>query len=87
MVEKLSINNTEARPDAPWIKRNSFGVVFTQDLMGCDIDLETEQEQSGIHHREDEVSSPTDRNDERKRLKETLLLDPATEARLAKMLN
>jgi hypothetical protein len=43
LVEKLTINCTEARPDAPWIKRNNFGVVFTQDLMGCDVDLDTEQ--------------------------------------------
>lgn len=43
---KLCINSTEPRPDAPWIKRNSFGVVFTQDVVGCEVDLNTDNEKS-----------------------------------------
>lgn len=35
--------STEPRPDAPWIKRNVHGVVFTDEIMGFDIDLRTEK--------------------------------------------
>jgi hypothetical protein len=37
------MNSTEPRPDAPWIKRNTFGVVFTDDMVGTDIDIKTEK--------------------------------------------
>ena len=38
----------EPRPDAPWIKRNVHGVVFTDEIIGMDIDLKTEQSQNNI---------------------------------------
>ncbi len=35
------MSSTEARPDAPWIKRNSFGVIFTDEVISFDIDINT----------------------------------------------
>lgn len=37
------MSSTEPRPDAPWIKRNLFGVVFTDEMMGTDIDIKTQK--------------------------------------------
>ena len=37
------MNSTEPRPDAPWIKRNTFGVIFTDEMVGVDIDIKTEK--------------------------------------------
>ena len=37
------MSSTEPRPDAPWIKRNVFGVVFTDEMMGTDIDIKTQK--------------------------------------------
>ena len=41
IIEELGMNSTEPRPDAPWIKRNTFGVVFTDEMVGIDIDIKT----------------------------------------------
>ena len=43
IVEELGMNSTEPRPDAPWIKRNTFGVIFTDEMVGVDIDIKTEK--------------------------------------------
>ena len=37
------MSSTEPRPDAPWIKRNNFGVIFTDEVMGFDVDLKTQK--------------------------------------------
>ena len=37
------MNSTEPRPDAPWIKRNTFGVIFTDEMVGVDIDIKTQK--------------------------------------------
>lgn len=37
------MGSTEPRPDAPWIKRNNFGVIFTDEMMGVDVDIQTEK--------------------------------------------
>lgn len=37
------MSSTEPRPDAPWIKRNTFGVIFTDEVIGGDIDIKTEK--------------------------------------------
>lgn len=37
------MSTPEPRPDAPWIKRNSHGVIFTDEIMGFDVDLKTEK--------------------------------------------
>lgn len=41
IIEEIGMNSTEPRPDAPWIKRNTFGVIFTDDMVGVDIDIKT----------------------------------------------
>lgn len=43
MIKDVNMCSTEPRPDAPWIKRNVHGVVFTDEIMGFDIDLRTEK--------------------------------------------
>ncbi len=35
--------SAEPKPDAPWIKRNNFGVIFTDEVVGVDIDIKTEK--------------------------------------------
>lgn len=37
------MSSTEPRPDAPWIKRSTFGVIFTDEMVGVDIDIKTEK--------------------------------------------
>jgi hypothetical protein len=37
------MSSAEPRPDAPWIKRNTFGVIFTDEMVGVDIDIKTEK--------------------------------------------
>jgi len=40
------MSSIESRPDAPWIKRNKFGVVFTtsEELLKIeDVDIKTER--------------------------------------------
>lgn len=29
----------EIKPEAPWIKRSEEGVIFTDDVVGCDVEL------------------------------------------------
>ena len=29
----------EVKPEAPWIKRSEEGVIFTDDIIGCDVEL------------------------------------------------
>lgn len=29
----------EIKPEAPWIKRSEEGVIFTDDVLGCDVEL------------------------------------------------
>lgn len=41
ILKDLSMSSTEPRPDAPWIKRNSHGVIFTDEIVGFDVDLKT----------------------------------------------
>jgi hypothetical protein len=60
------MSSIESRPDAPWIKRNKFGVVFTtsEELLKVeDVDIRTErshegdQDQKQDHHLGDEDES------------------------------
>jgi hypothetical protein len=44
------MSSIESRPDAPWIKRNKFGVVFTtsEELLKVeDVDIKTERSNEG----------------------------------------
>ncbi len=60
------MSSIESRPDAPWIKRNKFGVVFTtsEELLKVeDVDIRTErsnegdQDQKQDHHLEEDDES------------------------------
>ena len=42
------MSSTDPRPDAPWIKRNSFGVIFTDQIVGFDVDLKTQKSLGAI---------------------------------------
>ena len=48
IISDLNMCAAEPRPDAPWIKRNIHGVVSTDEIIGMDIDLRTEQSQNNI---------------------------------------
>ncbi len=44
LIEEVSMMSIQSRPDAPWIKRNQFGVVFTtsEELLKVeDVDIRT----------------------------------------------
>jgi hypothetical protein len=43
IIEELNMMSAEPKPDAPWIKRNNFGVIFTDEVVGVDIDIKTEK--------------------------------------------
>lgn len=43
IIKDISMCSTEPRPDAPWIKRNMHGVIFTDEVIGFDVDLRTEK--------------------------------------------
>lgn len=69
------MSSTEPRPDAPWIKRNNFGVVFTDEMVGVDIDIKTEKSLKKLQEikiEAEEESPPMNKN----RLKEMFALDP-----------
>lgn len=47
------MSSIESRPDAPWIKRNKFGVVFTtsEELLKLeDVDIKTERSNEAEKH-------------------------------------
>lgn len=79
------MGSTEPRPDAPWIKRNMHGVVFTDEIVGVDIDLKTEKSVNNLDPirieselEEEEFREKT----EKSRMKDILLLDQGLEEKL-----
>lgn len=49
LIENLSPEIVENKPEAPWIKRNQDGVVFTDHLQDVqDLDLKSESQRSII---------------------------------------
>lgn len=78
------MSSTEPRPDAPWIKRNNFGVIFTDEMMGVDIDIKTQKSVKKLEQIKIEVEeSPIS---EKARLKDMFALDANTETKLAKLM-
>ena len=77
--------STEPRPDAPWIKRNVFGVVFTDEMVGVDIDIKTQKSLKRL----DEIKIELDQESpvvEKSKLKDMFFLDAETENKLAKLM-
>ncbi len=49
LIENLSPEVVENKPEAPWIKRNQDGIVFTDNLqIAQDLDLKSESQRSKI---------------------------------------
>lgn len=79
------MSSTEPRPDAPWIKRNVFGVVFTDEMVGVDIDIKTQKSLKRL----DEIKIELDQESpvvEKSKLKDMFFLDAETENKLAKLM-
>jgi hypothetical protein len=80
------MSSTEPRPDAPWIKRNNFGVVFTDEMVGVDIDIKTEKSIKRFDEIKIEVEHESPVID-KGRLKDIFALDADVESKLAKLMN
>lgn len=39
LFEEIGMATIEIKPEAPWIKRSEEGVIFTDDVVGCDVEL------------------------------------------------
>jgi tetratricopeptide (TPR) repeat protein len=85
LLGKVQLGVLEGRPDAPWIERGLHGVVFTQELITDEVELDSSRlEELGVGNRSCEASfaeSPVARG----QLLAQLRLDPRTEARLARL--
>ena len=77
------MSSTEPRPDAPWIKRNSFGVIFTDEIVGFDVDLKTEKSLGAIKIEMDSEEV----QEEKSKMREILTLDSKVEEKLDKLIN
>ena len=79
------MSSTEPRPDAPWIKRNTFGVIFTDEMVGVDIDIKTEKSVKKFEEIKIELEqeSPVV---EKSKLKDMFALDTNVENKLAKLM-
>ena len=79
------MSSTEPRPDAPWIKRNTFGVIFTDEMVGVDIDIKTEKSVKKFEEIKIELEqeSPVV---EKSKLKDMFALDANVENKLAKLM-
>lgn len=78
------MNSVQPRPDAPWIKRNTFGVIFTDEMVGVDVDIKTENsikklQQIKIEGEEQQIYHG-------EKLKHIFALDADVENKLAKLM-
>jgi hypothetical protein len=79
------MSSTEPRPDAPWIKRNVFGVVFTDEMVGVDIDIKTEKSLKKLDEIRIEVENSPGR--EKDKLRGMFALGADVEDKLAKLMS
>jgi hypothetical protein len=79
------MGSTEPRPDAPWIKRNVFGVIFTDEMVGVDIDIKTEKSIKKLEEIKIEVEQESPQI-EKTKLKDMFALDANVENKLAKLM-
>ncbi len=80
------MSSTEPRPDAPWIKRNTFGVIFTDEMVGVDIDIKTEKSLKKLDEIKIEVEEESPVAN-REKLRDIFALDADVENKLAKLMN
>ncbi len=79
------MGSTEPRPDAPWIKRNVFGVIFTDEMVGVDIDIKTEKSIKKLEEIKIDVEQESPQI-EKTKLKDMFALDANVENKLAKLM-
>ncbi|EAS02746.2 tetratricopeptide repeat protein (macronuclear) [Tetrahymena thermophila SB210] len=73
LIENLAPNMVENKPEAPWIRRNTNGVIFTDNIQVFeDLDLETEEKEKNDQDRRIEID----------RMKAKLMLDKDIEDKL-----
>ncbi len=80
------MSSTEPRPDAPWIKRNNFGVIFTDEMVGVDIDIKTQKSIKKLQEIKIEVEEQESPQVDRGKLKDMLALDADMESKLARLM-
>lgn len=39
LFDHISMKTIEIKPEAPWIRRSEEGVIFTDDVVGFDVEL------------------------------------------------
>ena len=67
LFDEMNMKLIEVKPEAPWIKRSEEGVIFTDDIIGCDVELsmssssEESDEQQELD-REDYEENSSDRD-------------------------
>jgi hypothetical protein len=44
VVKQVSLLDLEMKPIAPWVKQSSTGIVFTESVVNCSIELNSERE-------------------------------------------
>lgn len=80
------MSSVQPRPDAPWIKRNTFGVIFTDEMVGVDVDIKTEKSRGKIEEIKIETEQHEHPRGEKDRLKNIFALDADVENKLAKLM-
>lgn len=88
ILRDLNMGSTEPRPDAPWIKRNVYGVVFTDEIMGVDVDLRTEKSFNNLDAIKIETENYEEAEDsnEREKVKNRLVIDQNLEQKLERLM-
>ena len=80
------MSSVQPRPDAPWIKRNTFGVIFTDEMVGVDIDIKTEKSIKKMEQIKIEGDEQENSKTQKQKLKNIFALDADVENKLAKLM-
>lgn len=101
LVFSLGMNNVENRPEAPWIKKNENGVIFSDQLENCEnLDLSSKhslekfEENKAVQDFNENSDEEIEVNSiekssgiDRQKMKKKLKLGSQIEEKLKKMMN
>ncbi|CAD8068857.1 unnamed protein product [Paramecium sonneborni] len=54
LIEGIQSTDVDNKPEAPWIRRNPDGVIFTENVQQVELDLRSESQKSQIDHNQQE---------------------------------
>ena len=57
LLDEFDMKRIEIKPEAPWIRRSEEGVIFTDEVMGCDVDLSSSSDHGEDEQEERDASS------------------------------